>query len=371
MNIDNEFRGLIPPLTTEEYAGLEQSIIAEGCRDALITWNDILVDGHNRHAICTKYGIPFNTSEKTFENRDKVKEWIILNQFGRRNLSAYDRSVLALRLKELFAEKARERMLAGTPVLKSEQGRTVEKIAHVAGVGKDTIAKVQKIEERATPETKEKVKSGEVSINQAYQTVRREEKIKTVKEKFIDPIIETKSIDILATDKKYNIIYADPAWDYTEWPTGTRNPYLHYKCMGINDICNLPVKNIADIDCVLFLWVTYPMLQDSFKVIESWGFKYKTAGFVWVKKNKNTDTPFIGCGSWTRANSELCLIATKGSMLRLDASISQIIESPIEEHSKKPVMVRELITRLVGELPRIELFSRQAVNGWDCWGNEV
>lgn len=141
--------------------------------------------------------------------------------------------------------------------------------------------------------------------------------------------------------------------------------------MTLEDICNLPVKSIAANDCILFLWVTYPILQDSFKVIESWSFKYSTAGFVWVKKNKNVDTPFYGCGSWTRANSELCLIAIKGHIERLDAGISQIIESPIEEHSKKPDETRKRIAKLVGALPRIELFARHAPDGWDYWGNDA
>lgn len=120
-----------------------------------------------------------------------------------------------------------------------------------------------------------------------------------------------------------------------------------------------------------FLWVTYPVLQEAFRVIEAWGFTYSTAAFVWVKKNKCQDTPFIGCGSWTRANSELCLLATRGNVLRLDATVSQVVESPVEEHSKKPDVVRSLITKLVGELPRVELFCRNPAEGWDVWGNEA
>ena len=96
-----------------------------------------------------------------------------------------------------------------------------------------------------------------------------------------------------------------------------------------------------------------------------------TAAFVWIKKNKNKDTPFVGCGAWTRANSELCLLATKGKISRLDAGISQVVESKIEEHSKKPDIIRDLITKLVGELPRVELFCRNPADGWDVWGNEA
>lgn len=377
LRIDPEFKNLIPPLTAEEYAGLEESIIAEGCRDALIIWNGILIDGHNRYEICTRHNIPFETTEMFFPSRDDVIVWIIKNQFGRRNLPAYERAKLALRLKPVISEKAKENQRGGQGGIllsqKSVEAKPVDtqkELAKAAGVSHDTIAKVEKIERQAAPEVKEQLRKGELSINQAYQTVRREEKKQEVQQRIEEHAAEqTGVVDIQQTDRKYNIIYADPPWRY--WESGNKNQALHYTTMTIDDICDLPVKNIADDDCVLFLWVTYPVLQDAFKVIDAWGFKYSTAAFVWVKKNKHQDTPFIGCGAWTRANSELCLLATKGNVMRLDASVSQVIESPIEEHSKKPDVTRELITRLVGELPRVELFCRHPAVGWDVWGNEA
>ena len=374
--IDNEFRSLIPPLTDEEYDGLRDSILSEGCRDALVLWGDTLIDGHNRYEICSRHGIPFKTIQKDFDSRDAVIEWIILNQFGRRNLPAYERARLALRLKTFFAEKAKEKEFERkTTCQKSDKSfiptvDTKKELAKVAGVSHDTIAKVEKIEKVATPELKEQLRNGDLSINQAYQTVRREEKKHEVQQRIEDYATEqTGVIDITATERKYNIVYADPPWQY--WESGNKNQSLHYTTMTIDEICDLPVKDITDDNCVLFMWVTYPILDQAFRVIESWGFKYSTAAFVWVKKNKQKDTPFVGCGAWTRANSELCLLATKGNVMRLDASVSQVVESPIEEHSKKPDVVRELITKLVGELPRVELFCRNPAEGWDVWGNEA
>jgi len=375
--IDKEFQSLIPPLTEEEYEGLEKSILAEGCRDALVLWGDILVDGHNRYEICTAHDVPFQTVQKDFADRDDALRWIILNQFGRRNLPVYERARLALRLKPVIAEKAKENQRGGQGGIllsqKSVEAKPVDtqkEIAKAAGVSHDTIAKVEKIERQAAPEVKEQLRKGELSINQAYQTVRREEKKQEVQQRIEEHAAEqTGVVDIQQTDRKYNIIYADPPWRY--WESGNKNQALHYTTMTIDEICDLPVKNIADDDCVLFLWVTYPILHEAFRVIESWGFKYSTAAFVWVKKNKQKDSPFMGCGAWTRANSELCLLATKGNIMRLDASISQVVESPIEEHSKKPDIVRDLITRLVGELPRVELFCRNPAEGWDVWGNEA
>lgn len=177
-------------------------------------------------------------------------------------------------------------------------------------------------------------------------------------------------IDIYNTNKKYNIIYADPPWSYKDKKCNG-NCESHYKTMNIKDICNLPIKNIANKDCVLFLWVTYPMLSEGLKLIEEWGFKYKTIGFQWIKQNKSGKGFFFGLGRWTRGNSECCLIAVKGKPKRISNSVSQLVFSPLQEHSKKPDIVREKIVELIGDKSRIELFARQTVDGWDCWGNEV
>jgi len=170
---------------------------------------------------------------------------------------------------------------------------------------------------------------------------------------------------------KYKIIYADPAWGYNSSMEGDRGVLNHYGVMKVSDIKNLPIKELADKDCVLFMWVTMPKLNECFDVIKSWGFEYKTVGFTWVKLNKNKPTPFMGMGRWTRANAELCLIATKGKPSRISASVRSIIETPIERHSKKPNEVRDRIVELMGNLPRIELFAREKADGWDSWGNEI
>ena len=138
--------------------------------------------------------------------------------------------------------------------------------------------------------------------------------------------------------------------------------------MNIDDIYKLPIEEITEKDCVLFMWVTFPLLQEGLETIKQWGFAYKTCGFNWVKKNKKADSWFWGLGYWTRANSELCLIATKGKPSRVSKSVHQIVDARIREHSRKPDGVRTRIVELCGDLPRIELFARQEVDGWDCWG---
>lgn len=179
-------------------------------------------------------------------------------------------------------------------------------------------------------------------------------------------------VDIYNTDKKYNIIYADPPWIYKDKAlAGNRGACCKYNLMTINEIINLPINKISDKDCILFMWVTMPKLNECFEVIKSWGFKYKTCAFTWIKQNKKSESLFWGMGRWTRANAEICLIATKGKPKRISAKVHSVIISKIREHSRKPDETRERIVQLCGDLPRIELFARQQVEGWDCWGNEV
>ena len=141
--------------------------------------------------------------------------------------------------------------------------------------------------------------------------------------------------------------------------------------MSIDDIRNLPVRELADKNCILFIWVTFPTLREAFSVIDAWGFTYKTVAFAWVKQNKKTSSLFWGMGYWTRSNAEICLLATKGKPKRQSAGVHQFLISPIEQHSKKPDAAREKIVALMGDLPRIELFARQKTPGWDIWGNEL
>ncbi len=173
-------------------------------------------------------------------------------------------------------------------------------------------------------------------------------------------------------DKKYSIIYADPPWSYKDKAlSGNRGACCKYPVMDTNSISDLPVNEISENDCILFLWVTMPKLNECFDLIKAWGFEYKTCAFVWVKRNKISSSWFWGMGRWTRANAELCLLATKGNPKRISAGVHSIIDTPIEEHSKKPNETRCRIEALCGSVSRIELFARQRVDGWDCWGNEI
>ena len=172
------------------------------------------------------------------------------------------------------------------------------------------------------------------------------------------------------TIQKYQVIYADPPWDYQQCRL-SGSAKKHYPTMRIEELCALPVAEIADRDCALFLWATFPQLPEALWLIQAWGFEYKTVAFVWLKQNRKALTWFYGLGFWTRSNAEICLLATKGHPKRQSAGIHQLVISPVERHSKKPDEVREKIVALMGDVPRIELFARQQTPGWDVWGNEV
>lgn len=167
-------------------------------------------------------------------------------------------------------------------------------------------------------------------------------------------------------NKKYNIIYADPAWKYND----KQNTKLlggaikHYSTMTIQEICELGVKNITENNAVLFLWTTSPLLEESFKVIKSWGFKYKTS-FIWDKIKHNM-------GHYNSVRHEILLIATKGSYTpQVKKLFDSVVSEERTEHSKKPQVFRDIINTIYPNGNRIELFAREKREGWDVWGNEV
>jgi len=173
--------------------------------------------------------------------------------------------------------------------------------------------------------------------------------------------------------EKYNLILADPPWAYRVWSKkgAGSSAENHYPTMTLDQICALPVADIAAADSALFLWATFPNLPQAFEVIKAWGFQYKTVAFTWVKTCRKSPGYFVSIGHWTRANAEICLLATKGRPKRISKSVRQLIVSPVRQHSQKPDEARTRIVELMGDLPRIELFARERADGWAAWGNEV
>jgi len=181
-------------------------------------------------------------------------------------------------------------------------------------------------------------------------------------------------------NKKYQIIYADPPWKYRDKrnkkgknnPTGAGGAMKHYQCMELDDIKTLPIREISDDNCMLFLWITSPFIREGLEVINSWGFRYITIPFVWIKmKNDMTSPRKDGIGNYTPNNAEYVLLGRKGKYWRNSTKVKQILFHPKTTHSQKPDEVRNRIIDLCGDIPRIELFARNRFDGWDAWGNEL
>lgn len=167
---------------------------------------------------------------------------------------------------------------------------------------------------------------------------------------------------------KYGAILADPPWAFKTFSGKNQTPHRsaedHYRTMPLHEIAGLPVPDLAEKNCALFIWTVDSHFDVTMDLIKMWGFTYKTRAFTWVKTGR------IGMGYWTRKQSEICLLATKGRPARRDKGVREIIEAPRREHSRKPDETYERIERLV-DGPYLEMFARQRWPGWDVWGNET
>lgn len=306
MKIDVEFQSLIPPLTFEEKKMLEESILNEGCRDAIVLWGDTIIDGHNRYEICTKHGIPFETVNREFEKRNEVIEWIIKNQFGRRNLPLHERARLALRLKPVIAEKAKEKQAeyhgnqyeSGLLQNSAKVQKTIdtrEEIAKAAGVSHDTIAKVEKIEEAAPAPVVQASRKGDISVNAAYQVTKMMQEEQDEIASRIQSGENAKTV-LLEVQKRPHV--ANNSGN-NEWYTPSEYIEAAREAMGSidtdpasNDIANKVVK------------------ADKYYTIETDGLAHDWHGNVWMNPPYSSDliTKFIEKLKEQRGNYEQAII---------------------------------------------------------------
>lgn len=173
---------------------------------------------------------------------------------------------------------------------------------------------------------------------------------------------------------KYGVIYCDPPWAFSNKKTGgsmKSGASQQYNTMTLDQLKALPVNDIAADDCVLIMWYVGAMPQEAIDLVDAWGFKLRNMnGLVWVKLTKKF-LAFFGMGHWTRAGSESAIIATKGKPKRASGSVRAVRLSVVGVHSEKPKEFRDDIVELCGDVPRLEMFARQRVPGWDALGDEI
>ena len=375
MQINESFRKLIPPLSGEEYAQLEENCKADGIRDPLVVWRGTLIDGHNRYDIAQKHGLEFQVVEKDFEDETAAKIWMVTNQFGRRNLNNYQRSVLALSMEELFKEKAKENQVRkpadSVRQNSAEQNEgttpieTRKELAKLANVSHDTIMRVKKIEATATPETIAAVRSGEKSINEAYKEIKAVEKKEERIELITQQIEDIESGKLPELQGLYSVISIDPPWNYEGEKS---NSYDANGRRVANPYPEMPTEEIKKIelpllpDAVVLLWTTHKFLPDAFDILKAWGLQYK-ATMVWNKEK-------IGMGAWFRMQCEFCLVGIRGNPFWENTLHRDIITEPRREHSRKP----DKFFAIIEEITRgrkLEYFSREKRENWDVFGNDI
>jgi DNA modification methylase len=367
LNINPELQALIPPLNSEEYQQLTNNILAEGIREAILTWDGTIVDGHNRYAIANDLGIPFTTKAMQFTDLNECKEWMILNQFGRRNLQAFQRSVLALELEQVFRDKAKANQAVqykGSSLpQKSEEVKPIETgkvLAKIANVSHDTIAKVKVLQAKATDDVKQQLRTGEVSINQAYKEIKKEEKVQQRQERMTEikerikelPIQEINikngdclqilselpdgCIDILITDPPYGISYHSNRSIYDDSITkrGLANDGRNEALKLLDDMCKLMVCKTSA-DAHLYIFTNWKMFTEFERIIGKY-FDIKTP-IIWDKGNKGSGDLDNDWGNQT----EIIIYAVKGkkyvNMRRGNiVSVSRLHTSQMVHPTQKP-----------------------------------
>ena len=368
IEIKKEFKDLIPPLTKEEFKQLENNCMSEGIREKILTWNGFIIDGHNRYEIATRWDLDFETESKHFDNEEAVKEWMILNQFGRRNLSNYQRSVLALELEDVFSIKAKENQVRkpnSVPQISAKQNvDTRKELSKVASVSHDTIAKVKKIQEKAPEEVKAKLRTGEVSINAAYKEIKKEEKKAEYKEKVLQERVETKvsdnikngdslkiletledgCIDVVLTDPPYGINYVSnrSIFDDAITKRGLLNDGKEEAFKLLDKTCEILQRKTAN-NAHLYFFCSWSVFSDFEKIISKY-FTIKTP-IVWDKGNKGSGDLDNDWGNQT----EIVLYCVKGKKLVNTRrgnliSVSRLHTSKMVHPTQKPIeLIKEIL----------------------------
>lgn len=384
INLENhKYADLFPAISGSEFEEFKKDIIQNGLRESIWLYEGKILDGRNRYRACVETDT--RPSFRNYLGNDPLGFVVSLN-LKRRHLDTAQRAMVASRLANMQhgGDRKSEDFNTEISVLISQP-----EAAAMLNVSTDSVQFAKKVLDQGSEELISKVDRGEVAVSTAatiaelpkkeqVEIVARGEKeiLQAAKEirankaekrhgERIQRIVEiSQGNKDLNTSKTYPVIYADPPWRYDYAESDSRQIENHYPTMDLNDICALPVSEISTKDSILFMWTTSPKLLESFDVISSWGFTYRTCA-VWDKKK-------IGMGYYFRQQHEILLVATKGEIPAppVRSRISSVISIDRSNHSAKPDEFYEIIENMYPDLPKIELFSRNKRDGWESWGNQ-
>lgn len=406
--IDKEFKSLIPPLTPEEFNQLEQNCLKDGILESIKVWDNVIIDGHNRHEIANKNGLVFTVTELNFENRADAIEWIILHQLGRRNLTEEQKAYLRgkryenEKLKHGRVDESQKLGLKTSVKLAEEYNvskntilndadfakgvdllpdeRKTEVLSGKSELKKQEVQQIGKIRQQVEKQVKAdavmrtdediqaeiEVKARELAAKEIRQIEeeKRQKKEQKVEQRKIE--IQAQKDAIASGEMKlpegvFEVIAIDPPWNYgREYdPDGSRvaNPYPEMNQEQLLKL-NPPFAE----NSVCFLWTTHAFIFDAKALLDKWGFTYK-ATIVWDKEK-------IGMGAWLRMQCEFCLVGIKGKPMWNNTKYRDIIREPRREHSRKPDAFYEMVQEItIGR--RLEYFSRENREGWEVFGNDT
>lgn len=372
------YADIFPMLDRDQYAELVEDVRSHGLREPVILYEGQILDGRNRYRACKDAGVDCRFEPYTGD--DPLSLVISLN-LKRRHLSESQRAMVAAKLANLD--------LGGN---QHSEGLPIGRASEMLNVGERSVARAKDVRARGSAELQEAVERGEVSVSaaadvatlpqekqreivargekeilEAAKQIRAEKAVAKRDERLDKLAVIARGNTALATDVRYPIIYADPPWRYENPPMGGTNRSIenHYPTMTLEEICALPVGDLATDDAMLYLWATAPKLAECMRVIEAWGFEYRT-NLVWDKE-------VIGMGYHARNQHEILLVAKRGNIPPPEAGKqpASVHRERRGEHSAKPQFYYEMIEAAYPQLPKIELFSRSPRQGWTAWGNQA
>lgn len=387
----HDVANIFPMASEEDFISLKESIRKEGLIEDIWLYNGQIIDGRNRYKACLDLGITPRYKEYDGES-DKLVEFVMALNLSRRHLTASEKACVAVEALGYYEKQAKERQLAGKKIDLTEKfpqgggkGEAREQVAQIFGVNSRYVSDAKRIA-KEDETIFNQIKQGRINISEGKEIMRLPNEQRQLILQKLDADVSKRMRDIRSdvvkeTAKKvesitgkFQIIYADPPWQYNNFQ-GLRNGGVasaRYNTMTMDELEALPIFDIADDNCALFMWATYPMLPQAIQLLNHWGFQYVTVAFTWVKLNQSGEGYYSGMGGfYTNANAEIVLLGKRGQIQRVNTKVKQLVVAPVQEHSKKPDEVRNRIVELLGDLPRVELFARESAKGWVSWGNQL